>query len=187
MDFNVSLKIPKNPHKDTLKLLNELEKIIPRSHITKEHGNELVKVDIAQDFKPQYLVFKTNRDSEENVQVVFKIIEYKPRDVLRCRSDILNEEPQLVLNGFSTELGLKIAEFLMILFPCTTKSKQVVNFNVKNEFLHFRMYKYCFSKKGVIFEKIGPHLSLRLWRYIEYGEEKKVINFDNFIKNKVIL
>lgn len=187
MDFNVSLKIPKNPHKDTMKLLKELEKIIPRSHITSEHGNEIVRVDIAQDIKPQYIVFKTNKQDDQDIQIVFKIIEYKSRDVLRCRSDIINEEPQLVLNNFSTELGIRIAEFMMLLFPCTTKSKQVVNFTVKKEFLHFRMYKYCFSKEGPIFEKIGPHLSLRLWRYIEYGEEKKVLNFDNFIKNQILL
>lgn len=185
MSHKVSLRIPKNMHQKTKELIEELEKIIPHSHITDKHGGEDILVDIIQDVLPQYIVFKTSA-----AQFVFKINEYKSRKVLGCKSDIIKEDSQLVLNNFSTELGVRVAEFFMMLFPCSTKSRQVVNFSVCNEFLYFRMYRYCFSfsNNGPIFEKIGPHLSLRLWRYIEYKEGEKVVNnYENYIKKKCLL
>lgn len=50
------------------------------------------------------------------------------------------------------------------------------------------MYRLCVKEKGTDFGKLGPHLSLRLWRMTEHkGEEKIITNLKKYIKNANLL
>jgi ribosome production factor 1 len=182
----VYIEIPSKPHSKTIELLSELLMIIPNSF--KKDDSTVIEdrdftIKIQEDIGPLFIIL-TNREN----QLVFKIIEYRSRSSIGVTSPIKKENHQLVLSHFTTDLGLKIASFLMGLFPINLESNQIVNFSVHKDFIFFRMYRSCITPKGPIFEKLGPHLSLRLWRITDYdGENKKIYNFQKYVKNLNLL
>ncbi|AFM99456.1 brix domain-containing protein [Encephalitozoon hellem ATCC 50504] len=182
--MRVSISVPDNPHKDTTVLLKEFLDIIPDSHAGSTDEEPEISIKIVEDVGPQWIVFKNSQ-----LQIVLKIIQYKSRDFLRVSKPISKDHPpQLIVNNFTTDIGMKIVEFLASMFPFSQGSRQVANFTVQGDFIYFRLYKYCFGEKSPIMENVGPHLTLRLWRMIEYnGNEKKVMNFKKFIKNSNLL
>lgn len=184
MNTRVFISIPQNPSKDTMTLSKELLDIIPNSCMEESEGPSEVRIKIVEDVRPQWIVLRNS-----TMQLVLKIVGYKSREHLRIADPISRDHfPQLVVNNFTTEIGMKVVEFLMGMFPLDRHSRQVANFSVQNDFMYFRLYKYCFGEKGPIMENVGPHLSLRLWRMVEYdGEEKKVRNFKKFVKNSGVL
>lgn len=182
----IYIEIPSKPHPKTIELLSELLLILPNS-FKKDENTVLSEIDttlkIQEDIGPLFLIL-TNKQN----QIVFKIIEYRSRASIGVTSPIKKENHQLVLSHFTTDLGLKVANFLMGLFPINLESNQVVNFSVHKDFIFFRMYRTCITPKGPIFEKLGPHLSLRLWRITDYdGDDKKIYNFQKYIKNVNLL
>jgi ribosome production factor 1 len=186
----IFIQIPAKPHPKTVELQEELILIIPNSYKADSNiesasaNDQAITIKIQEDLGPNFLIFT----SKEN-QFVFKIIEYRSRASIGVTSPIKQENHQLVLSKFTTDLGLKVAGFFMTLFPINLESNQVVNFSVHRDFIFFRMYRTCITKKGPIFEKLGPHLSLRLWRITDYVDdsneetEKKIYNFKKYVKN----
>lgn len=180
------IEIPDNPHKDTLSLMSELLFILPNSEKydsknTISHDDYLLKIH--EDIGPQFLIFNI-----PNYQYVLKIIDYRSRSSMGITSNIKKENHQLVLSNFNTDLGMQVAEFLMLIFPINLESNQVVNFTVKKDFIYFRMYRCCITEQKTLFDKIGPHLTLRLWRITEYKDgEKKLSNYKKYIKNANLL
>jgi ribosome production factor 1 len=184
MDPGLSIYVPKNPHKDTMSLSKEINAIIPNSYILGEDADKSgVNIEIVQDVGPQWIIL-----NGRETQLVFKIIDYNSREYLKITRPISRDSPQLVVNNFKSSIGLKVVEHLSVLFPFDSSSRQIVNFTVEGDFVYFRMYKYCFGEKKPIMEKVGPHLTLRLWRLTEYGNgEKSVMSFKKFIKNRALL
>lgn len=180
------IEIPEKPHKDTVSLMNELLLVLPDSEIfdSKKHEiNENYHLKIHEDIGPQFLIFNIFSN-----QYVFKIIDYRSRASMGITSNIKKENHQLVLSNFLTDLGMQIAEFFMLIFPINLESNQVVNFTVKKDFIYFRMYRCSITEKKTLFEKIGPHLTLRLWRTTKIEEGKKIIgNYKKYIKNANLL
>lgn len=182
--MKVSVSVPHNPHENTKILLKEFLDIIPNSYANDTDKESEVSIRIVEDVGPQWIVFKNSQ-----LQLVLKIVQYKSRDYLRVSKPISKDHPpQLVVNNFTTDIGMKMVDFLANMFPFNQNSRQAANFTVQGDFIYFRLYKYCFGEKNPIMENVGPHLTLRLWRMIEYnGSEKKVMNFKKFIKNSNIL
>lgn len=178
----VCIELPQNPTKDTQMLSQELLDIIPNASTA--HDAPEITVQIIEDIRPQWIVLKST-----HIQIVLKIIAYKSRHYLGLVNPISKDHPpQLVVNNFSTDAGMKIADFLTSIFPFSQQSRQVANFTVQGDFLFFRLYQYCFGEKGPIMENVGPHLTLRLWRMTEYsGDKKKVTSFKKFVKNAGVL
>ncbi|KAM0671843.1 brix domain-containing protein [Ordospora colligata] len=187
--MKILIQIPKIMHKETEALAEELMCIFPSECSSaadeSDDSNDIdLRIRIVQDIKPQWILLKNAR-----MELVFKIIHYKSRTYMGvCKPISKTDPPQLVVNNFTTDVGMKVAEFLMEMFPFAQESRQVANFTVEGDFLYFRLYKYCFGEKGPILENVGPHLTLRLWKLVEYGEgQKKVMNFKKFIKNACVL
>lgn len=182
--MRISISIPQNPHRDTVTLSKELLDIIPDSFVADAEDRSDTQIRIVEDVGPQWVVMRS-----AEIQIVLKIVGYKSRECLRVSSPISRDHPpQLVVNNFTTEVGTKIVEFLMDMFPFSQQSRQVANFTVQGDFMYFRLYRYCFGEKGPIMENVGPHLTLRLWRMVEYrGGESRVRNFRKFVKNSGVL
>ncbi|KAH9410725.1 hypothetical protein HK407_12g18570 [Ordospora pajunii] len=184
--MKIVIQIPEAMHKETEALVEELMCIFPSacSSTTDDLDGIDLRIRIVQDIKPQWILLKN-----AGMELVFKIIHYKSRAYMGvCRPISKTDPPQLVVNNFKTDVGMKVAEFLTELFPFAQESRQVANFTVEGDFLYFRLYKYCFGEKGPIMENVGPHLTLRLWKLVEYEEgERKVMNFKKFIKNACVL
>lgn len=185
-DLAIWIELPNKPHKKSIELREELLMVLPNSKKLEErteNNEDDVILKIHQDIEPVFLVFCSKAN-----QFVFKIIEYRSRASIGATGIIKKENPQLILTKFTTDLGLKVADFFMSIFPVNIESTQVVNFSVHKDFIFFRMYRTCITQKGPIFEKLGPHLSLRLWRIIDYEEEgKKVHNFQKYRKHANLL
>lgn len=180
MDSKISILRKDTMHPRTLALVSELLDIIPNAELGAESGTT---VQITEDIGPQFITFKT-----PSHQYVFKIIEFRSRAEMGITSPIKKEHSQLVLSNFTSDLGLSVADFIMSIFPISLESNQVINFTVHKDFIFFRMYRFCFREKGPAMEKIGPHLTLRLWRMTEYsGEEKKTFDFKKYVKNLNLL
>ena len=138
---------------------------------------------------PAYIIINTNE-----TQIVFKIISYRTRKNLGIKTEF-SDSSQLILSNFTSDLGLKIAEIFMNIFPMDTTSNQIVNFSVYKEFVFFRMYKFQFSlstKKvkdtKTKFQQIGPQLTLRLYRFVENIHGRKLIHdFNKYVKNRHLL
>lgn len=183
--MEIFIEIPEKPHKNTLELLSELLLVLPNSSKLDESNKSRAEilVKIQEDIGPQFLIF-----TGPSMQLVFKLIDYRSRESMGITSNIKKEAHQLVLNHFVSDLGLKVAEFFISIFPINLESNQVVNFSVHKDFIYFRMYRTCITEKGPIFEKIGPHFTLRLWRMTEYvGMEKKITSFKKYVKNANLL
>lgn len=181
----IFIEVPSDPHKDTLELLSELLLVIPSAaeYDKSVESRGEVSVKIQEDIGPRFLIFTSSAR-----QLVFKIIDYRSRASIGIVSTIKKENHQLVLSHFVSELGLKVADLFMSIFPISLESNQVVNFTVHKDFIYFRMYRCCVTEKGPIFEKIGPHLTLRLWRMTEFhGEEKRIMDFKKYVKNANLL
>lgn len=179
--MRISIIEPKNMHEKSKTLISLLTTLLPSSKVVKVHTDDAeIRIDIIQDVVPKYLVL-----AKKGVyQFALKICEY--REVPTKFS--VSKNTQLVLNNFSTEIGTQLAHCFMDIFPCDVNSRQIVNFTVKNEFLYFRMYQYCFSKEGPIFAKVGPHISFRLVKYTDYTKEEKVVGeYLDFSKKKCML
>lgn len=184
--LKVYIEIPKNARPATKELFAELVMIFPNSQELREETqreDDSCTVKIQEDTGPQFLIFTYKTGS-----TVFKIIEYRSRASIGITAEIKKESPQLVLTNFKTELGLRIADLFMTVFPVNIESNQVVNFAVHKDFIFFRMYRFCVTEKGPVFEKLGPHLTLRLWRMTEYNDdERNVFNYQKYVKNANLL
>lgn len=184
--MSLLIEIPENPHKDTIELMNDLLLVLPNSEIYNPSVHNIddnILVKIHEDIGPQFLIFNI-----PNYQYVFKIIDYRSRQSMGITLAIKIENHQLVLSNFSSDLGMKIAELLMLVFPINLESNQVVNFAVKKDFIYFRMYRCSITEKKTLFDKIGPHLTLRIWRMTkDENGEKLVFNYKKYIKNANLL
>lgn len=180
MAAKISIVLSESAHPRTKLLADELLEIIPDAELNSECG---ITLSFIEDVGPQFLVLQTVEH-----QFVFKIIGYRTKSELGIKPTIKNECSQLVLNNFTTDLGLLVADGIMKLFPINSESNQVVNFSVHKDFIFFRIYRFCFKTKGLAMQNIGPHLTLRLWRMTEYeGEEKRVHSYKKYVKNLNLL
>jgi ribosome production factor 1 len=184
MDPRLPIYVPRNPHRDTVLLSKEINAIVPNSYILDENGGKSeAAIEIVQDIGPQWIIF-----NGRETQLVFKIVDYKSREHLRITRPISRDPPQLIVSNFKSEVGMRVVEHLSSLFPFDSSSRQVVNFTVEGDFVYFRMYRYCFGEQRPIMEKIGPNLTLRLWRLTEYKDDRRnVMNFKKFVKNRALL
>ena len=74
--------------------------------------------------------------------------------------------PHLILNNFTTPLGLRAANILKCLFPVPKPdSKRVVTFGNDQDFISFRHHMYSQSNnKEVVLHEVGPRFEMRLYQ-----------------------
>ncbi|KAL6120320.1 rpf1 [Nucleospora cyclopteri] len=192
--IKISIMKKKNCLKRTAELITELLMILPNSELIEESNFEKITgncciIRIHEDLTPQYILIDF-----ESKQIVFKIVNYKSRNDLGFTEEIADRS-QLVLSKFTTDLGSKIAESLMDLFPIELESNQVVNFTTHKDFVYFRLFRFKIKisttrikDKKTHFQQIGPQLTLRIYRFTNIEEgEKKVQKFQKYIKNANLL
>lgn len=80
--------------------------------------------------------------------------------------------PELILNNFSTRLGLRMGRFFAALFPQAPDfhGRRTVTFHNQRDFIFFRHYRYVFRDDGtkVGLQEIGPRFTLKM-RYLQHG------------------
>jgi len=178
----ISIETDKNFSSRTMELVHEMADVLPGAELDIEAP---VTVKFTEDVGPQFITFKTPTH-----QFVFKIITFRTRKDMRISTTISKERSQLVLTNFNSDIGITVSEFLIDLFPLDLESNQIVNFAVHKDFIYFRMYRVAIKVPQPVMEMVGPMLTLRLWRMVEYREDGKVAvthNFKKYVKNLNIL
>mmetsp|Transcript_8384 Transcript_8384/g.19738 ORF Transcript_8384/g.19738 Transcript_8384/m.19738 type:complete len:337 (+) Transcript_8384:107-1117(+) len=82
------------------------------------------------------------------------------------------DNPELILNNFTTRLGRRMGRQLAALFPQKPDfvGRRTVTFHCQRDFVFFRHYRYQFKDDGskCKLQEIGPRFTLKL-RYLQHG------------------
>jgi len=83
-------------------------------------------------------------------------------------------KPEVILNRFTTRLGVRVSRMLGALFhqEPNFKGRRVITFHNQRDFIFFRHHRYVFAKKGdkttARLQECGPRFTLKL-RWLLHG------------------
>ncbi|KAJ3662770.1 hypothetical protein Zmor_007099 [Zophobas morio] len=167
-----------NPMRKTRIFGRELTRIIPNSvslYRNRSGVKKIVKSAIKKDFT-DILIINENRKEPDGLLVIhlpdgptahFKISNVKITTELRKNHKDINEHrPEVVLNNFSTRLGLTVGRMLGALFHYSPEfvGRRTVTFHNQRDYIFFRHYRYCFDEEGkkAKLKELGPRFTLKL-------------------------
>ncbi|EFA00559.1 probable ribosome production factor 1 [Tribolium castaneum] len=167
-----------NPLRKTRIFGRELTRIIPNS-VSLYRNRSGVKKIIKSATKRNYtdiLVINENRHEPDGLLVIhlpngptahFKLSNVKITTELRKNhKDINDHRPEVILNNFSTRLGLTIGRMLGALFHYEPEfvGRRAVTFHNQRDYIFFRHYRYEFDKDGkkARLKELGPRFTLKL-------------------------
>ncbi|XP_030752869.1 probable ribosome production factor 1 [Sitophilus oryzae] len=167
-----------NPMKKTRIFGRELTRIIPNStslYRNRSGVKKIVKSAISKNFT-DILVVNENRKEPDGLLVIhlpngptahFKLSNVRITTELRkTHKDITAHRPEVVLNNFTTRLGLTVGRMLGALFHYDPEfvGQRAVTFHNQRDFIFFRHYRYGFDAEGkkARLKELGPRFTLKL-------------------------
>lgn len=189
-----------NPHTKTRKFGKELGRIIPNSLVKVRNRSSLKKIctsAVREEFT-DVIMINESRTVPDGLIVVhlpngptahFKLSNVKLAKELRKNyKDINHHRPEVVLNQFSTRLGLTVGRMLGALFHYDPefKGRRVATFHNQRDYIFFRHHRYEFAKNGekVKLHELGPRFTLKL-RSLQTGLfDTKTGDYEWLITNK---
>lgn len=176
-----------SPHatQATHAFMGDLKSVFPGGEVYKRlkgRGFELGRVArwaAKRDFKAMVVV---NEDHKTPNAITIINLPAGPTAYFKLTSIALGREivgharpsphsPELILNNFSTLLGLNIGRLFGSLFPPMPqfRGRQVVTLHNQRDFLFFRRHRYMFaSTEKARLQEIGPRFTLKL-RWLRKG------------------
>lgn len=156
----------------------ELTRIIPnsKSFLRNRSGvKKMVKSAIKEGYT-DVLIVNENRKEPDGLLVIhlpngptahFKVSNVRITTELRKNhKDITVHRPEVVLNNFTTRLGLTVGRMLGALFHYSPEfeGKRVVTFHNQRDYIFFRHYRYAFDEDGkkTRLRELGPRFTLKL-------------------------
>uniref|UniRef100_A0A182PCG0 Brix domain-containing protein n=1 Tax=Anopheles epiroticus TaxID=199890 RepID=A0A182PCG0_9DIPT len=188
------------PHHVTRKFASLLQRMIPNASTFRRNKTQLKRVcksAIRENFT-DILVVNENRKKPEGLLLIhlpegptahFKISNFKDlKDLKRKESDISTHRPEVILNNFTTRLGLTIGRMLGALFHYEPefRGRRAVTFHNQRDYIFFRHHLYEFDKNGkrVKLRELGPRFTLKL-RSLQVGLfDGKCGDYEWMITNK---
>ncbi|XP_044270925.1 probable ribosome production factor 1 [Tribolium madens] len=167
-----------NPLRKTRIFGRELTRIIPNS-VSLYRNRSGVKKIVTSAIKRNYtdiLVINENRHEPDGLLVIhlpngptahFKLSNVKITTELRKNhKDINDHRPEVILNNFSTRLGMTVGRMLGALFHYEPEfvGRRAVTFHNQRDYIFFRHYRYEFDKDGkkARLMELGPRFTLKL-------------------------
>lgn len=167
-----------NPMKKTRIFGRELTRIIPNSvslYRNRSGVKKIVKSASAKGYT-DILVVNENRKEPDGLLVIhlpngptahFKLSNVRiTTELRRNHKDITAHRPEVVLNNFTTRLGLTIGRMLGALFHYDPEfvGQRAVTFHNQRDFIFFRHYRYGFDAEGkkAKLKELGPRFTLKL-------------------------
>ncbi|KAJ8898744.1 hypothetical protein K2173_004967 [Erythroxylum novogranatense] len=140
--------------------ISELLSVIPNAHYYKRGTYDLKKiVEYAKnrDFT-SLIVVHTNRREPDALLIIglpdgptahFKLSRLVLRKDIKNHGNPTSHQPELVLNNFTTRLGLRVARLIQSLFPQDPnfRGRRVVTLHNQRDFIFFRHHRYIFETK----------------------------------------
>ncbi|EPR78125.1 BRIX domain containing protein [Spraguea lophii 42_110] len=163
--------LPDNPSPQTLLLCKDLKAIM--------NGNDM-NIKISEDCKKPFRFILLSGDEK----IIFRIIEYKSTSELR-RASIKQNNRELVVSNFTSELGNIIVNWFIKIFPITNNNtNEIISLTNSEDYIFLRVNRYKIeSKENVILQDIGFHMTLRVER-IKLGTQNMKIKFKE--KHKIL-
>ncbi len=189
-----------NPVTKTRKFGVELARIIPNSWAkirNRSSIKKMVRSAISEDFTDVIVINENNR--EPNGMLIihlphgptahFKLSNVKiTKEIKRSHEEFTKHRPEVILNNFSTRLGLTIGRMLGALFHHDPefKGRRAVTFHNQRDYIFFRHHRYQFTKEGTRakLRELGPRFTLKLRSLQEGTFDSKCGDFDWMITNK---
>ncbi|KAI4470997.1 u3 small nucleolar ribonucleoprotein imp4 [Holotrichia oblita] len=167
-----------NPMKKTRIFGRELTRIIPNSMSVYRNRcgiKKMVKSAIKENYT-DIIVINEHKKEPDGLLVIhlpegptahFKLSNVKITTELRKNHKEINaQRPEVVLNNFTTRLGLTVGRMLGALFHYDPEftGRRAVTFHNQRDYIFFRHYKYTFDSDGrrARLKELGPRFTLRL-------------------------
>jgi ribosome production factor 1 len=102
---------------------------------------------------------------------LFRLSNVETRDTMLNVATPSSNNPEVILNNFSTRLGHTIGRMLAVLVPHNPnfKERNVMTYHNQRDFIFFRLHRYIFdSSEKARLQEIGPRFTIRL-KYLMHG------------------
>jgi ribosome production factor 1 len=167
-----------NPMKKTRIFGRELTRIIPNStslYRNRSGVKKIVKSAIKENFT-DILIINENRKEPDGLLVIhlpdgptahFKVSNVSITTELRKNhKEITEHRPEVILNNFTTRLGLTVGRMLGALFHYNPEfeGRRAVTFHNQRDYIFFRHYRYGIDGDGkkARLKELGPRFTLKL-------------------------
>lgn len=167
-----------NPMKKTRIFGRELLRIIPNAvslYRNRSGVKKIVKSAIKKDFT-DVLVINEHRKQPDGLLVIhlpdgptahFRVSNVRITTELRKNHRSITEHrPEVILNNFSTRLGLTVGRMLGALFHYDPEfeGRRAITFHNQRDYIFFRHYRYEFDGNGkkAKLSELGPRFTLKL-------------------------
>lgn len=172
-----------NPHKKTRIFGRELCRIIPNSmslYRNRSGAKKIMQSAIREGFTDVIIV---NEDmSKPNGLLLthlpngptahFRLSNVKiTTELRRNHKEITKHRPEVILNNFTTRLGLTVSRMLASLFHYDPefKGRRAVTFHNQRDYIFFRHHRYEFrNEKRAALRELGPRFTMKL-RSLQHG------------------
>lgn len=189
-----------NPLKKTRIFGRELTRIFPNSiarYRNRSGVKKIVKSAISQNYT-DVVIINENRKEPEGLLIIhlpngptahFKLSNVKiTTELKKSHKQISQHRPEVILNNFTTRLGLTVGRMLGSLFHYEPefKGRRAVTFHNQRDYIFFRHHRYEFSNDGkrAKLKELGPRFTLKL-RSIQQGTfDSKFGDFEWIITGK---
>jgi ribosome production factor 1 len=156
----------------------ELTRIIPNStslYRNRSGVKKIVKSAIKENFT-DILIINENRKEPDGLLVIhlpdgptahFKVSNVRITTELRKNhKEITEHRPEVILNNFTTRLGLTVGRMLGALFHYNPEfeGRRAVTFHNQRDYIFFRHYRYGIDGDGkkARLKELGPRFTLKL-------------------------
>ncbi len=113
---------------------------------------------------------------------VYKLSSVVPSKEIRGHGRLTAHTPEVILNNFTTALGVRVGRMLGSLFPHTPNfiGRQAVTFHNQRDFIFFRFHRYVFAstRDKARLQELGPRFTLKL-RNLQRGIFQDPLKADN--------
>lgn len=103
---------------------------------------------------------------------VYKLSSFVPGKAIPGRGRCTRHTPELIVNNFTTALGVRVGRMLSSLFPHQPNfvGRQAVTFHNQRDYIFFRFHRYVFraSRDKARLQELGPRFTLKL-RAVQKG------------------
>lgn len=118
---------------------------------------------------------------------VYKLSSFVSKAKISGHGRCTGHTPELILNNFTTTVGVRVGRMLGSLFPHKPNfiGRQVATFHNQRDFIFFRFHRYVFnaSKDKARLQELGPRFTLKL-RGLQKGLFEHPDNADHDFKWK---
>lgn len=97
---------------------------------------------------------------------IYKLSSYVSSKKISGHGRVTRHEPEVLLNNFTTDLGVRVGRMLGSLFPHSPDfvGRQAATFHCQRDFIFFRFHRYVFSasRDKARLQELGPRFTLKL-------------------------